>query len=113
MRSGILIACLICALPAHADAFKCRTPSGEIVYSDVACDKGEVITKIRPSESASDPEAARREVERQKTIADRTAAENELARKKPAGVATMPDYSSPSPKWPDPTPVSPSWTVGR
>lgn len=113
MRYGILMFLLVCALPAHADAFKCRTPNGEVVFSDVACDRGEVITKVKPSESTGDPEAAQRELERQKVIADRTAAENEAARKKAAGVASMPDYSSPPPKWPDPTPVSPSWTVGR
>jgi hypothetical protein len=113
MRYGILFFLLAFSLQAQADAFKCRTPTGDVVFSDVPCDKGEVITKVKPAESVGDPVAAQREVERQKAIADRTAAENEAARKKPAGVASMPDYSSPPPKWPDPTPVSPSWTVGR
>lgn len=110
MRYGILLILLACALPAQADAFKCRTASGEVVFSDVACDRGEVITKVQPSESVADREAAERELARQKAVADRIAAENEAARKKSAGAASLPDYSSPPPKWPDPTPLSPSAT---
>ncbi len=113
MRYAILIGCLLAANAACADTFKCQTRDGRTVFSDHACDKGEVIEDIQPAESTSDPEAARREVERQRAVADRMGAENDAARKRSGGAASLPDYSSPPPSWPPPTPLSPSSSYTR
>lgn len=108
MRYGLFLVFLFCSGLSHADVFTCRTPAGEVVYSDLPCLKGETIDKITPSESASDPEAAQRELERQKAYAKMLAAENAKAKKLAPGPALLPDRSSPPPTWPGPTPVSPS-----
>jgi len=111
MRYAIFLAMLFCADASLADVFTCQTPSGETVYSDVPCAKGSTIEKISPSESGSDPVAAQRELERQKAYVERQAAENAKTSGKAGGIAILPDYSSPPPKWPPPTPVSPSTSI--
>ncbi|WP_162888664.1 DUF4124 domain-containing protein [Dechloromonas sp. HYN0024] len=110
MRYPILFVLLLCANPSHAAVFTCHTRSGEIVYSDIPCDKGATIEKVSPSESISDPDAARRELERQKAYAATQAAENARARAAAPGPAILPDYASPPPSWPAPTPLSPAST---
>lgn len=96
MRRSILLL-LLCSMTVQADVFKCQTPSGAIVFSDVPCDEGEKFQKVQPSESASDPAAAQRDLERQRAYAERVAAENEAARQSKAGVSSLPDYSSAPP----------------
>lgn len=108
MRNGIFLVLLLGANVALADVFTCQTPSGETVYSDVPCAKGSTIERISPSESEPDPVAAQRELERQKAYVERQAAENAKTSGKTGGIAILPDYSGPPPKWPAPTPVSPS-----
>ena len=108
MRYNILLALLIASTASQADVYTCYTRSGEVVYSDLPCDKGEVIKKISPSESVSDPVAAQKELERQKAYAERQAAENARARAAAPLPAILPDYSSPPPVAPAPTPLSPS-----
>jgi hypothetical protein len=110
MRYGLFLALLLCSAASHADVFTCRTPSGQIVYSDLPCLKGEVIDKISPSESVADPVAAQRELERQKAYTEKQAAENAKTRVVAPGPAILPDRSSPPPTWPAPTPLSPSST---
>lgn len=111
MCYGFVFALLFASVAAQADTFTCRTPSGQIVYSDLPCAKGEIIDRISPSESVPDPEAAQRELARQKAYADKQAAENAKARAATPGVAILPDRSSPPPTWPAPTPVSPSSSI--
>jgi hypothetical protein len=111
MRNGIFLVLLLCANAALADVFTCQTPSGETVYSDVPCAKGATIERITPSESEHDPVAAQREVERQKAYVERQAAENAKTRGRTSGIGILPDYSGPPPKWPAPTPVSPSTSM--
>lgn len=111
MRNGIFLALLLCANAAQADVFTCQTPSGETVYSDVPCAKGAAIERITPSESEPDPVAAQRELDRQKAYVERQAAERAKATGRPSGIAILPDYSSPPPKSPPPTPLSPSSSV--
>ena len=108
MRYNILLALLLASGASQADVFTCHTRSGEVVYSDLPCDKGAVIEKISPSESVSDPVAAQKELERQKAYAERQAAENARERAAAPMPAILPDYSSPPPKSPPPTPLSPS-----
>lgn len=111
MRYGIFLALLLCANTTLADVFTCQTPSGETVYSDVPCAKGATIERITPSESEPDPAAAQRELERQKAYVERQAAENARTGGKTGGIAILPDYSSPPPKSPPPTPLSPSTSI--
>nr|WP_265945703.1 DUF4124 domain-containing protein [Dechloromonas sp. A34] len=80
MRRTIFLLLLACSMTSQAEVFKCRSPSGETVFSDVPCDEGEKFEKVRPSESVSDPVAAKRELERQRAYAERVAAENEAVR---------------------------------
>lgn len=87
--SGLVL--MFCFSVAHADVFKCVTPAGETVFADTACDNGEQFEKVRPSESVSDPELARRELERQRAFAAKIAAENEAARKSTSGAAGLPE----------------------
>jgi hypothetical protein len=111
MRYGIFLALLFCANASLADVYTCQTRSGETVYSDVPCAKGSTIEKISPSESESDPVAAQRELERQKAYVERQAAENAKTQGRSSGIAILPDYSSPPPKAPPPTPLSPSTSM--
>lgn len=108
MRYAIFIALLLCANAAHADVFTCQTPSGQTVYSDIPCNKGERIERISPSESVSDPVAAQQELARQKAYTEAQAAENARARAAAPGPASLPDNASPPPTWPADTPLSPS-----
>lgn len=108
MRYTILLALLLASTATQADVFTCHTRSGDVVYSDVPCDKGSRIEKISPSESVSDPVAAQKELERQKAYTERQAAENARARAAAPMPAILPDYSSPPPSSPPPTPLSPS-----
>ncbi|NTV70832.1 MAG: DUF4124 domain-containing protein [Azonexaceae bacterium] len=110
MRYAILVVLLLASSASQADVFTCHTRSGDVVYSDVPCEKGSVIEKISPSESVSDPEAARKELERQKAYTERQAAENARARAAAPMPAILPDYSSPPPSPSPPTPLSPSST---
>uniref|UniRef100_Q47F28 DUF4124 domain-containing protein n=1 Tax=Dechloromonas aromatica (strain RCB) TaxID=159087 RepID=Q47F28_DECAR len=111
MRYSVFFALLLCSNVSSADVFTCHTSSGETVYSDIPCAKGAVIEKISPSESDSDPATAKQELERQKAYTARQAAEN--ARERAAtGPAILPDYSSPPPASPAPTPLSPSSSGG-
>jgi len=97
MRYGFLLAMLVCSATVQADAFKCTARSGEIIFSDTPCDDGEQFSKVIPSESVQDSEAARRELEKQKAYAERVAAENEAARKSTGGAVSLPETpSSPS-----------------
>jgi hypothetical protein len=111
MRYAIFLALLCCANASLADVFTCQTPSGETVYSDVPCAKGATIERITPSESEPDPVAAQRELERQKAYVERQAAENAKGQGRSSGIAILPDYSGPPPKWPEPRPVSPSTSM--
>jgi hypothetical protein len=111
MRNGIFLVLLLGANLALADVFTCQTPSGETVYSDVPCAKGSTIERISPSESEPDPVAAQRELERQKAYVERQAAENAKTTGRTSGIAILPDYSSPPPKSPPPTPLSPSTSI--
>ncbi|HJV93861.1 MAG TPA: DUF4124 domain-containing protein [Azonexus sp.] len=108
MRRYIFLLVLACSMTSQADVFKCLSPAGETVFSDVPCDEGEKFQKVRPSESVSDPVAAKRELERQRAYAERVAAENEAARQSKEGVSSLPENVSPSPSWPAETPLSPS-----
>lgn len=107
-RYIFLLVLLACSMTSQAEVFKCLSPSGETVFSDVPCDEGEKFQKVRPSESVSDLVAAKRELERQRAYADRAAAENEAARQSREGASSLPEYVSPSPSWPSETPRSPS-----
>ena len=111
MRYGIFSVLLLCANVSYADVFTCHTSSGETVYSDIPCAKGAVIEKVSPSESDSDPAAAKQELDRQKAYTARQAAENARERAAAPGPAILPDYSSPPPASPAPTPLSPSSSV--
>jgi len=113
MRYAIFLVLLFCSATAGADVYKCLTPSGEAFFSDSPCEKGKTIEQTRPSESVSDPDAARQEVERQRAYVERQAAENEAAKRAAPGVAQLPGESSPPPSWPEPRPLSPSSTVTR
>lgn len=97
MRYLLGVFLLFCVSTVNAEAFRCVGSGGEIVFSDTPCDDGERFSKIRPSESTQDIEAARRELEKQKAHAERLAAENEAARRSKAGASSLPDESSPSP----------------
>lgn len=108
MRFIIVIAILFATSASRADVFTCYTRSGEVFYSDLPCRKGMTIEKITPSESVSDPVAAQKELERQKAYTERQAAENARARATVRMPAILPDYSSPPPVSPAPTPLSPS-----
>lgn len=107
MRYNILLVLLVVSSASQADVFTCHTRSGEIFYSDLPCRKGMTIEKISPSESESDPVAAQKELERQKAYTERQAAENARARAVAPMPAILPDYASPPPAWPAPTPLSP------
>jgi hypothetical protein len=108
MRRTIFLLLLACSMTSQAEVFKCLSPSGETVFSDVPCDDGEKFQKVLPSESVSDPAAAQRELERQRAYAERVAAENEAARRSREGANSLPEYASPPPSWPPATPLSPS-----
>lgn len=111
MRRSILLLLLLCSMTAQADVFKCLSPSGAVVFSDVPCDEGEKFQKVQPSESVPNPAAAQRDLERQRAYAERVAAENEAARQSKAGVSSLPDYFGSSPtssSSSDSTPRSPS-----
>lgn len=108
MRRYIFLLALACSMTSQAEVFKCLSPSGETVFSDVPCDEGEKFQKVRPSESESDPVAAKRELERQRAYAERVAAENEAARQSREGASSLPEYASPPLSWPAETPLSPS-----
>jgi hypothetical protein len=112
MRYAIYLVLLAWSATVHADVFKCQTPAGDAVFSDTPCDQGEMFKKVRPSESVSDPNAARLELERQRAYTDKVTAENAAARQAAAGIATLPDYSSPPPASPEPRPLSPPTTMG-
>lgn len=107
-RYIFLLVLLACSMTSQAEVFKCLSPSGETVFSDVPCDEGEKFQKVRPSESVSDPVAAKRELERQRAYADRAAAENEAARQSREGASSLPEYVSPALSRPSETPLSPS-----
>lgn len=107
MRRTVFLLLLACSMTSQAEVFKCLSPSGETVFSDVPCDEGEKFKKVRPSESVSDPVAAQRELERQRAYAERVAAENEAARQSREGASSLPEYASPPPSWPPETPLSP------
>lgn len=113
MRYSILLLVLACAGLAHADAYKCLSPSGQVFFSDTACDRGERFEKVVPTDAVSDPAAARSEVERQRDYAEKRAAERERPKPAGTGMATLPDYSSPPPSFPPPRPVSPSSTTSN
>lgn len=108
MRRYMFLLVLAFSLTSQAEVFKCLSPSGETVFSDVPCDEGEKFEKVRPSESVSDPVAAKQELERQRAYAERVAAENEAARQSREGASSLPEYASPPPSWPAETPLSPS-----
>lgn len=108
MRCTILLALLLASTASHADVFTCHTRSGEVIYSDLPCDKGAVIEKISPSESVSDPVAAQKELERQKAYTERQAAENARVKAAARMPAILPEYSSPASSSSAPTPLSPS-----
>jgi hypothetical protein len=92
---GILLA--LFGSSANAEAFKCITPAGGIIFSDLPCEDGEKFSKIRPSESTQDSEAARLELERQKVLADKAASENAAARRSTSGLANLPEESRSTP----------------
>lgn len=96
MRCFLGLLLLLCVSTVSAETFRCIGPSGRIVFSDIPCDDGERFSKILPSESVQDADAARRELERQKGYAERAAAENEAARRSTGGVASLPEESSPT-----------------
>lgn len=100
MRNLIAVCLMLCMSLANAEVFRCVAANGEVVVSDSPCDDGERFSKIRPSESVQDTDAARRELARQKAYADRVAAENEAARKSTGGAFSLPDESSPPPASP-------------
>lgn len=56
MRYGLILVFLAVAVPVQAQVFKCKTPKGETVFSDTACDKGATFEKARPSEYVSGDE---------------------------------------------------------
>jgi hypothetical protein len=91
MRYLLVLVTMFCFSVAQAEVFKCVTPAGDAVFADTACDNGEQFEKVRPSESVSDPELARRELERQRAYAAKIAAENEAARKNTSGAAALPE----------------------
>lgn len=97
MRHFVGVLLLVCVCSANADTFRCIEPSGLVVFSDTPCDNGKKFSKIRPSESVQDTDAARRQIEQQKAYAERAAAENEAARRSTAGASSLPDQSSPPP----------------
>ncbi len=97
MRYLLGVFLLFCVSTVSAEAFRCVGSGGEIVFSDTPCDDGERFSKIRPSESTQDTEAARRALEQQKAYAERLATENEAARRSKGGAASLPDESSPPP----------------
>ncbi len=97
MRYFLGLILLFSISASYGETFRCVGKSGEIIVSDTACDEGERFSKIRPSESSQDTEAARRELAKQKAYADRVAAENEAARKSKEGALILPDQSSPPP----------------
>lgn len=94
MRYLLGVFLLFCVSSVNAEAFRCVGPGGEVVFSDTPCDDGERFSKIRPSESTQDTEAARQALEKQKAYAERLAAENEAARRSKAGASSLPDESS-------------------
>jgi hypothetical protein len=96
MRYILLVVCCFAFASAHAEAFKCLSPSGKVSFSDQPCEKGDKFIEIRDSESVQDSEAARQEVLRQKAIADKQAAENEAARRSTSGAAVLPGDASSS-----------------
>jgi len=100
MRHFFGVFLLFCVCSVNADTFRCIEPSGRIVFSDTPCDNGEKFSKIRPSESIQDTDAARRAADQQKAYAERVAAENEAARRSIAGASSLPDQSSPPPSSP-------------
>lgn len=112
MRRYIFLLVLACSMTSQADVFKCLSPAGETVFSDVPCDEGEKFQKVRPSESVSDPVAAKRELDRQRAYADRVGAENEAARQSREGASSLPEYVSPELSRPSETPLSPSSSPG-
>jgi hypothetical protein len=81
---------------ANADVFKCISGGGEVIFSDTPCDEGEEFSKTRPSESAGDLEAAKREIQRQKEFVERSSATHGAT----GGIAVLPDESSPPPASP-------------
>ncbi len=101
MRKMLLLVCCMVLTSAHAEAFKCVSPAGKLIFSDLPCEDGEKFLEIRQSESVQNVEAARLEVKRQKGVADKAAAENEAARHSTAGVASLPDESAPAPAYQD------------
>jgi len=107
MRHTFVLVFLLIASLSRADVFTCQTRSGGVVYSDLPCDKGMIIEKISPSESVSDPVAARKELERQKAYTENIAAENARARAAAPRPAILPDYGSPPPASSEPRPLSP------
>lgn len=94
MRYLLVLVPMFCFSLAQAEAFKCVTAAGEVVFADTACDNGEQFEKVRPSESVSDPELARRELERQRAYAAKIAAENDAARKNTSGAAALPELAT-------------------
>lgn len=63
---------------AGADAYKCRTVSGEIVISNVACEPGSRIQAVQPSEPV--PPERRRQAEQEAERQKRLLAERESER---------------------------------
>lgn len=92
-RYIFLLVLLACSMTSQAEVFKCLSPSGETVFSDVPCDEGEKFQKVRPSESVSDPVAAKRELERQRAHAVHTALAANRAASEPLVRRTRPARS--------------------
>ncbi|MGE5469247.1 MAG: DUF4124 domain-containing protein [Bacteroidota bacterium] len=114
MRHALFLGIVLAtSFAAQADIYKCQRPSGEVIFSDIPCNRGEAVTKVRAAESTADLEAARQEVDRQRNAAARQEADNIAARRNAPGVASLPDRSSPPPVWPAPSPPSPTSSVTR
>lgn len=110
MRYSIFLILFACSATVHADVFKCTTRAGDSIFTDVFCEKGEVVDKVRPSESESDPVKAQQEVERQRAKSQQIEAENAAAGRGAPAVNSLPENTLPPIAWPPDTPLSPSST---
>ena len=73
-----LLAALAFASAAHAEAYKCRLPDGQIEISNRPCTGGGTTLTVRPDETISEAQrqAAERENERMRQRADKLEADN-------------------------------------
>lgn len=60
IRIALFLALLVAPLASHAQAFKCRTPSGKMEFSDSPCAGGSQTERIQSNEYIS-PERQRQE----------------------------------------------------